>query len=303
MRKKRSYTCGNCGGAGHSRARCPELKPRDLKPENVTTETAIAIVEPAEVVAEISPEPRSVESVGDGEIVVFGENPYEIGRSQGALVAWCKERLEHERAELNEIEASKAAAESAGWAIDGWQRQANRQADRIVFYEKVLAALEAGYWLIPNFPARVYAVRTTREAPIRREYENWRSEPERAAPDVHAAIGEGHYVSRDTAWSSVERPDGLDKEGKPKWKRMHYADDYRTVDFPFKFARARVVEAASEAEVLGIFDELGVLPAPERQRRRAGARGDPAVVGIVRLSSTQHVTFLVTWFVDTRTLP
>jgi len=64
-------------------------------------------------------------------------------------------------------------------------------------------------------------------------------------------------------------------------------------------AKPRIMEATSRAMALKIFDDFGILPA---QRK-----GDPMIIARIidprsRSYSDKHVSFLITWHLDTRTL-
>jgi hypothetical protein len=75
----------------------------------------------------------------------------------------------------------------------------------------------------------------------------------------------------------------------------------RKVDFPMRLVRPQILKDLGEAMKLKIFDEIGILP-----QTRSHAR-DPMVIGrVVRPGpnrwSNVHMSFLITWWVDTRGL-
>jgi len=169
------------------------------------------------------------------------------------------------------------------------------------FYEKCRAAVDAGFHIIPNFNADVFAIRTKREATGMSRPDTWGGERNAIArmPTQKAQaleVGEGRYVSPipvGYAESFTEQKDG-------KTITKHYATvaDFAEIDFPFIFARPEVLSATQQLMADKIFDELGALPQTQRN-------ADPMVVGIIRESSARNakvMTFLAIWFLDTKTL-
>ena len=168
----------------------------------------------------------------------------------------------------------------------------------IRYYEKALAAVRAGFHIIPNFGGDVFAIRTAMKKycgpPVQGD-PRWRpSVPMVTAPIAPA--GSGRYVStfpRDIVEREFKNDRGEDRV-------LRYGETFdEEIDFPFALARAEVLTATQQVMALRIFDELAVLP-------QARPTGDPMVVGIIRHSNSRReqrlMTFLVVWFLDTKTL-
>jgi hypothetical protein len=71
------------------------------------------------------------------------------------------------------------------------------------------------------------------------------------------------------------------------------------IDFPFVLTKPIILEATERAINEKIFDDLGVLPARQRN-------GDPMVIGRIRdprgVPDARYLSFMVCWFVDTTQL-
>jgi hypothetical protein len=116
----------------------------------------------------------------------------------------------------------------------------NRTTKRVLYYEKIKAAVEAGYLIVPNFPIDVFAVRVKRakqrEATATYEY---RADYKTAKAELLPA-GEGRYVD-DTIYTVNESydkklPDGKNRarQSVPLWRlrRSRFPDDPREAGGP-----------------------------------------------------------------------
>jgi len=240
----------------------------------------------------------------DNHMVVLAKDPQQMQASQQQLIAWFQERLASTQHELAEAEANLEQAKQRKWATTGWKRQVNLARGRVVFNEKAIAALEAGYCIVPDFPTEVFAIRTSRAKPTR----NARTTPWGRPPNPQQAdlspLGEGEYKSPHTfnMEDRQETEETLASGGtRKKTEVTVWADSYDVPDFPLKTVTPHILDATGKAMALKIFDEMGVLPA-RRQRARGG---DPIVTGrISRREGTRDIglTFLIAWWIDTRDL-
>jgi hypothetical protein len=231
-----------------------------------------------------------------GDIVVFAKNPAEMEMAQASLAQWAMMKVEEYRIELEDLRANLRLAKKNKWKTSNWRSRISLARRRMEFYEKVEAALRAGYCLVPNFDVDIFAVRTTKEKPEGRgTTEEWASLPDQKTNAPPS--GEGEYVN-------IQAKEGVKRIKKPNDKgelvsmRLRYPRAHDEVDFPFGFAKPQVLDATGKAMAHKIFDEIGVLP--QYQRRR---RGDPVVVGKITRKegyNTTVMTFLISWFIDTR---
>jgi hypothetical protein len=232
----------------------------------------------------------------DNEITVLARDPLEMAEAQKGLVAWATKKVQLLKSELRETELNLKESTKLKIRTAGWKRQVALAKGRVVYYEKVKAALEAGYCIVPNFPnMEVIAVRTGKRSPRRSTKEATGYVP--SDPDVkyqQLPEGEGKYVS---PRPTVRRTSYKNAEGKSVM--TVWADDFRDVDFPFKTVRPQIVQNLGTAMAKKIFDEIGVLPQINR-------RQDPMIIGRIRRREQGYmeptITFLIAWWIDTKAL-
>jgi hypothetical protein len=149
----------------------------------------------------------------------------------------------------------------------------------------------------------IFAIRTTKKKPKRltatgghvSKYENaWANRPDKQESNNPPA-GEGWYVNADTR--NTEWTRDLTKTGDTDktYQKTKQAVDWDVVDFPFHLAKPQILESTAKAMKYLNFDDVGIRPG------RRIRRGDPMVVGRVLLGNKQ-VSFLITWFIDTKDL-
>lgn len=228
------------------------------------------------------------------DFTVFANNPADMVGAQKSMILWTARKIQAEKAELAEAERNIAAAKANKWSPAAWQRQVNRLNDKIEFYKKVKMALEAGYYIVPPFPVDLFAIRTDKAAPRGKwKHGAWRDNHEQKARVLPA--GAGRYVSPDPKLTSITysetRKDGSKTE-RTQWR----PDEWKAADFPFKLAKAEIMEATRAAMALKVFDQMGALPT-----HRAP---DPIICGQILMPHRkgQAVTFFVSWWLDTATL-
>ena len=238
--------------------------------------------------AEIIPLPLPAE-----DVVVLARNPEEMQVAQAGLIHWFDRKIAAEKAQLAECEENLGIAKRMKVRTEGWSRQIVLAKGRVCYYEKGLAALHEGYCLIPDFPVQLIAVRTSRRKPPDKAHRHWR------VPDVEAEqlnTGLGQYVNPSPETYSWET--GPDNQKATFTK----ATQFRDIDFPFKLVKPQILADLDVALRAKIFDEIGILPAVRAKARRTA---DPVLVGRIRRRWGLHttvLTFLISWWVDTRTL-
>jgi len=247
--------------------------------------------------------PATVELTADipADFTVIATTPAAMVEAQKSLIVWADRKIEAVKLESKEAIEQLAIAVERKWKTDAWRRQVAKYEHRVEFYQKIKAALEAGYYIVPPFPIDVFAIRTNKAVPKAMDTTNqWGNRHEQEAQVL--AIGEGKYVSPDPVVES-ESYQETDKDGKSKAVTHDFATEFTDVDFPFKLARSEIRDATQAAMALGIFDRMGVLP-----RTRSP---DPLVCGQIivpnqpsyyRGDSLKAVTFFVAWWLDTKTL-
>lgn len=227
-----------------------------------------------------------------GQVEVTATCPSEMEQSQEHLVAWCENKLGVLEAERRDLRDAYDIAKKNKWASATLYRQLNKCIKCITYYEKMKAALAAGFYIIPTFPTQIFAIRTDAKNPQKKTSDHkWASF---ASQCKQLPIGEGQY--RDPEPGTLRRVEWTDKEGKPRhyWEALSWSEE---VPFPVVMAKPDIMEFTERAMAMKIFDELGVLPA---QRK-----GDPIIVGNIVMRegySVKKVSFLLAWHINSKDL-
>lgn len=245
--------------------------------------------------------PATVDLAADlpADFTVIATTPAAMIEAQKSLISWADRKIEAIKLESKEAVEQLAISVERKWKTDAWRRQVAKYERRVEFYEKIKAALNAGYYIVPPFPIDIFAIRTKRESPKEKdsEYQNNHDQEAQILPP-----GEGRYVSPVPVTESYADTKTL-SDGKVKEITRYYASEFSDVEFPFKLAKAEIRDATNAAMALGIFDRMGVLP-----RTRSP---DPLVCGQIIVpnqpsyysgDSLKAVTFFVAWWLDTKTL-
>lgn len=247
------------------------------------TDTALAVRD--------APPPQEVP-----EFQLAALTPESVQAAQSVLTEWCQAKLAAVRAEIRDLSKNYREAQKAKWRSQPWKRHIDLSQRRLDFYGKVLAALEAGYLVIPNLPLDVFAIRTARAVPLRGDTTSWGQQHQQEAQALPA--GEGRYVSpRPTTSSSTN--EFIDEHGKPTKKTWFFAESFQDVEFPVVGVRPQIIEATHWAAALKVFDEIGLVSTQVNVRRR-----DPIIVGRIRGPHRTHpgVTCFIAWWLNTRDL-
>lgn len=219
--------------------------------------------------------------------------PSDMMPAQTELLAWCDRKMVAVRAEMTDLEHNLAIAAGAGFKLQGVQASINRTVKRIIYYEKLKVAIEAGYVIVPNFPVDLFAVRVRRAKQPEKagEYE---SNVNVAKPELLPA-GEGRYVD-EKLFTTEEKYEGKNYKDEPITKTRYHSSDYDVVDFPVTVVKPAIMEATQRAMALRLFDQMGIV------RNESGR--DPIVVGqlLDPRGNGRRVTFFVAWWLDLATL-
>lgn len=240
-------------------------------------------------------------------LIAVASNREQMQVAQQQLTGWVSARIAALRDERAEVQSSLDAAREHKWNTSGFQRIVTKLGRQIEFYEKVEAAIELGYVIVPNFEdVDVFAIRTCKTKPDR----NFTSQHEmhgRDRPNDQQsecpALGEGEFVNATAVYEQEKVFSKNDEKGKPIYLETAYATEHGMIEFPFRLVKPEILDTTKKAMRTLCFDEIGCLPGRKRRRR-----GDPMILGLIHLPDKKHgqraktVTFLITWFVDTRML-
>jgi len=242
------------------------------------------------------PQNNSVSVKGE-DIEVTASAPEEMVAANAGLIQWCDHKIALCQKEAADLEAAYIHAKKCKWKFNTLERQWKLELRRIEFYSKLKAALEAGYYIVPNFPVTAFAIRTDTKNPRKGVTTYQFDRHEQKASGL--ASGEGEYKNPfpDVYQRVVPSPTSSDPNRKVN---EYFAEEWREMEFPLNMAKPRIMEASSRAMALNLFDSLGILPDPSR-------KADPVILGhIIDPRSTKHnqrvVSFLIAWHLDTRTL-
>lgn len=240
-----------------------------------------------------------VVAVRGDEIEVSAATPNEMAQSQDALIEWARRKVAVAQDESRELHDSYTHAIRLKYRSDVLKRHAALADKREQFYRKMLAALGAGYIIVPTFPVDVFAVRTDQESPrgVYVSSYDYGLNPNLGYLEQKPkpiAEGEGEYRNPFPAvWRNTF------KEGETT-KRQYHATDWKEMEFPMNMAKPNIMEATDRAMMKKIFDEFGVLPG-------ATKKVDPIIVGRIKVPcagayTERVVTFLIAWHLNTKTI-
>ena len=227
-------------------------------------------------------------------IFLAATNRNEMMACQSKLAEWLKAKVKSVTAERLELQSGINHAKAHKWSTRGLQSALSRCNQRKMYYEKLLAATEAGYVIIPWTWTDVFAVRVTREN-AKTIQSNISKYDQPAIPDQPsdlAPVGEGRYVS-DASEGIHRRGPGEIENGKPTTIYFSEATGFKDVEFPVMAAKPVLMNATAQAMALRIFDEIGVAP------NRKGK--DPIITGTVK-GPQRNTHFIIAWYLDTRAL-
>jgi hypothetical protein len=218
----------------------------------------------------------------------------EMVPTQTALSAWCDRKVDALAAELADLREHLLLATANGWKLRGLQASISRTEKRIVYYEKIKDAVDAGYVLVPNFPVRVLAVRVDRDKQPQTTA-SYEGASEFNAKAELLPSGEGRYVD-DRLFTTDESYDRTTAEGKKEHVRLYQSGDYDVPDFPHALVKPAVLAATQRAMAFKIFDRVGMV---ENTSGR-----DPIMVGqlLDPRGNDRLVTFFIAWWLNTESL-
>lgn len=234
------------------------------------------------------------------ETVLIARYPGEMAQCQTSMILWCRKKIEDCKMQTKDLADNLEIAKRSKWRTSALAVAHKRAENLEVFYMKVLAALEMGYCLVPNFPLEVFAIRTKKKNPRRGVVHNhWNVEPLQQNCQA-LPIGDGQWVNDDPILERRWREESDGKGGTKQYDVLVPKSFNEVIDFPFVMTKPKILEATERAMVSKIFDDLGILPANQR-------KGDPMVIGRIKdPRSTKYdlrfLSFLVCWFVDVETL-
>jgi hypothetical protein len=212
--------------------------------------------------------------------------PQEMVESQMQLLCWCDNKILVIKADIKELAEAVDIATSNKWNTQALKNQLTKARKSIVYYEKVKAALNEGYYIVPNFPVQMFAIRTKQKDP-KGYSSSWWAEIKQDAQQLPQ--GEGEYRN---PFPLLERQ--TDKDAQGKETHGVYPICWDELQFPITMAKPVIMQATSRAMALEIFDEIGVFPPTKKE--------DPVIIGRVNLNHKgmkRTVSFMIAWHFNT----
>lgn len=208
--------------------------------------------------------------------------------AQSDCLGWADTKLAQAKQELSLAEQNWNALNKAGLRTQPATTMMRKARARILFYEKVKAALEAGYYIIPPFDVQVFAIRTNMENPPAKRDANWW---QRESNAQRLAVGEGRYVDPRPTRELVDEILEKKENGQVQKHRFFENIDWKDLDMPVRAIKPTVIEATGRALALKLFDALGIAPAYRS--------ADPIIVGHLRRPDNgAPLTFFIAWWLD-----
>ena len=186
--------------------------------------------------------------------------PSEMVESQKQLIDWCVRKIANEQMQANELQEAYEHAKRMKWKSGPLQRQANLAVKRVEYYGKVKGALEAGYYIVPNFPIEIFAIRTDRKKPLKMfSTSQWGKRREQEAKEL--PLGEGEYKNP----FPLVQQENETIDGKNYYQS--WAEEWDQFEFPINMAKPQIMDVTNVSMQRKIFDRIGVMP-PIRRRKK-----------------------------------
>ncbi len=256
----------------------------------MTTETAIQVAEAPNVTESANP------------INVTATEPAAMVAAQGKLIAWTVAKIAKTQAEAVELQDIYTNAVEKKWKSEPLKKHVNLAKNRVTYFEKILAALQAGYYIVPTFEIDVFAVRTDRQNPTSTTSE-YQSGVKNISPAYWCRVGDGRYVDPQP-YISEGKDEVQQRDGTKKLVSHYWASGIdETIEFPMAMARVEVMDATKNAMDQKVFDEFGICPSRKVRNK------DPMIIGRIadprNFSNTwmrKYTQFMVAWHLNTGVL-
>ena len=231
--------------------------------------------------------------------LVVASNPAEMVKGQLSLIDWVEGKINSIAVEFTDMEQAMNRAIKSKWSHKPLARQLNRIAKRLTYYDKVLAALKAGYFVVPvsnrDWDLDIFARRTDRKGP-KQLVHRYREKAHSGAVVMRALPeGEGKYVSGNkakiTTWEEQEDVVNYKEEKTgTTMVKYHQAEEFTDVEFPLVAIDPKTMELTATAMEHKIFDEIALA---------TDSGGDPYIIGrIWCVIRKRPINFMIAWFLD-----
>jgi hypothetical protein len=215
--------------------------------------------------------------------------------AQQTLTGWIENKLADAKRDLSSAESVFNLLQKAKLRTQPASTLIRKARMRITMYDKVAAALAAGYYLIPPFDVQVFAIRTDRRYPSRKEATYDQSNVEADARRL--PVGEGEFknpvaLREDAGYTETKK----NHDGTTRDVTVYANTEFDDLELPARAMKPTIIEATHKALREKIFDTLGIAPSYRSS--------DPLIVGQIKHWNRLHepLTFFVAWWTDERDL-
>lgn len=198
---------------------------------------------------------------------LIATTPAAMEAAQTGMIDFADGKVREHQAEVGKLREELRIARENHWKLGPHQRRLKIEGRRLTFWLKVKAALRAGYYIVPNFAADAFAIRTAAKKPRHARTYYYVGGDDFIQPNPQLPAGEGRYVRPQASHYDM----GEVKHGEGT-RKLFTAADLEPVEFPVALMRPEVMDAAGKAMALKLFDDIAIADDEWR-----GA--DPMVLG------------------------
>jgi len=234
---------------------------------------------------------ENIPTVQTKDIQLTATLPHEMVESQNQLINWTENKLKELQLEEIDLRLAYEHAKKCKWKWNTLYNQHQKSVKKIEYYEKLHSALLHDYYIVPNFPIQMFAIKTDRKFPSGHKWQYW-GDFEQDAKELPQ--NEGEYKN---PFPVIKRNSEIYKDGKTVRNAASWADDWDKFEFPLMMAKPQIMEATSRAMALKVFDQIGIMPAAKKE--------DPVIIGqIIRKSGNTKkiISFMIAWHLNTNVL-
>lgn len=224
----------------------------------------------------------------------------QLSTQQQLSIPWFDKKIAEAEEDVTELTEAYNKAKRNKWASTTLRNQMKKAISSRTYYQKVRAAILAGYHIIPNFGSddiQLFAVRKAKEGIRRAEVLWWHHLPD--AQDDGLDLGEGEYFGARPFDTTITRKVGGNEETHKV--SIGYL---KPIAFPAVMAKPVIMDATSQAFDEKIFDAIGVSPPtrPGRRPKRSSHRAydpDPMIIGFIYdKKNKKRLSFMLAWHLD-----
>lgn len=237
--------------------------------------------------------------------LIVGGDPQELHQGHLALMEQIDHKIIVAKADAKSAAEMKDQMLAAKMDVAAANKLHKRATERVGYLIRVKSALAEGYFMLPDMPGEIIAVRTdeTKSNRNRQFRETWNIAAVKAKHSL--AMGEGEYVSENPAVETQRVEVEKTKYNGEKYLETvteRRAASLRSMDsLDARFMKPQIVSRLSKALALKLFDEIVCVGGSSATAVKGRKDRDPIVLGRI-ITDTTVTAFLIAWFVDSAEL-